>query len=358
MVHNLQVLRGIAALMVVFHHGIIQLPAVEARLGGLTFGQLGVDVFFVISGFVIYLSASKPDTEARTFLLDRLIRVVPLYWFFTLLLAGLALSLPSLFRSTVVAPDTLLKSLFFIPHHSLAFPERVWPVLVPGWSLNYEMLFYALCAMVLVLAPRHILGGISLAIGSLVIAGFFIESSSPIIQTYTNVVLLEFLGGVVLAALFVRNGFSGRLALAVALPIGLVLLLLPDAMALTRPMEPAVAIVGAIAVVAGLLGLEANGWKLTGRVGRVLGDASYSIYLSHIFALGLVRVFWTKAQLPADSFLGAILFILVALVVSAVIGIATYYLIERPALKWMRTWTRPSNQSHWHPQSQRHQTSH
>ncbi len=71
--YNLQVLRGVAALMVVLHHSMIQIDTFEQLFRGLNFGEKGVDVFFVISGFVIYLTAQKPKANACSFAVDRIV---------------------------------------------------------------------------------------------------------------------------------------------------------------------------------------------------------------------------------------------------------------------------------------------
>jgi exopolysaccharide production protein ExoZ len=85
---NIQVLRGIAALMVVFHHSTGQIGAIGNRVSGYDIGFLGVDIFFVISGFVIFHTANRMGTSAGVFMWNRIVRIVPLYWVLTLLVAA------------------------------------------------------------------------------------------------------------------------------------------------------------------------------------------------------------------------------------------------------------------------------
>jgi hypothetical protein len=142
---SIRTLRGLAALLVVGFHA--------AEKAGLSFkvGAIGVDLFFVISGFIIWVVTAQRPATPGTFLLNRAIRVVPLYWTITLLVAGLALLVPSLLASRVLDPARLLASLLFIPHLDAA--GMPWPLLAPGWTLNHEAFFYLVFAAGLLL-PR------------------------------------------------------------------------------------------------------------------------------------------------------------------------------------------------------------
>ena len=141
-VKSIHYLRGLAALLVVFHHSIIQLAPVRDHYAHVEFGQAGVDIFFVISGFVIYLSNAKGRLGSGEFLKRRIIRIVPLYWLATLAVVAVAVVAPRFFATTTLTAQDVAQSLLFVPAYSAAFPGQIWPVLVPGWSLNYEMFFY------------------------------------------------------------------------------------------------------------------------------------------------------------------------------------------------------------------------
>src|ERR1019366_2869669 len=141
LIHPIQYLRGIAALMVVWHHGVGQLATLETYFP-FRFGTSGVDLFFVISGFIMVVTTAGRDVTPTEFIARRFVRVVPLYWVLTLALAATALVAPSLFRSVTLTAVSLIQSLLFIPHFSPSHAGMIWPVLVPGWTLNYEMFFY------------------------------------------------------------------------------------------------------------------------------------------------------------------------------------------------------------------------
>ncbi|MFT6836251.1 MAG: exopolysaccharide production protein ExoZ, partial [Francisellaceae bacterium] len=139
----LQYLRGLAALAVVYFH--ISLHYNELGIAGLhlpVFGKEGVDVFFVLSGFIIcYIAQIRPKAP-RTFMWDRVVRVVPLYWFYAALMTIMLILLPATVKSGQFDLAHIIYSFLFIPYSHPIFGEKYWPVVIPGWTLNYEMYFY------------------------------------------------------------------------------------------------------------------------------------------------------------------------------------------------------------------------
>ncbi|WP_196597758.1 acyltransferase family protein [Aliivibrio fischeri] len=151
---SIQILRGIAAWLVVFHHynqAFFSWDMSNSFLGewfgvfSHHYGKLGVDIFFVISGFIIYLSVEK-NNNVKKFVLNRISRVVPTYWFYTFILLLLTFIIPSYIRSEWNS-ISLLQSLFFINNENPSPSLGEYPLLTVGWTLNFEMLFYALCAL-------------------------------------------------------------------------------------------------------------------------------------------------------------------------------------------------------------------
>ncbi len=174
LIHPIQYLRGIAALMVVWHHGVGQLATLETYFP-FRFGTSGVDLFFVISGFIMVVTTAGRDVTPTEFIARRFVRVVPLYWVLTLALAATALVAPSLFRSVTLTAVSLIQSLLFIPHFSPSHAGMIWPVLVPGWTLNYEMFFYVVFAASL--AFSHRLAILSITLAMLVASGYLLGPS-------------------------------------------------------------------------------------------------------------------------------------------------------------------------------------
>jgi peptidoglycan/LPS O-acetylase OafA/YrhL len=140
-IRNVQALRGLAALLVVFVH----LDNLLLAIGLSTFGGAGVDIFFVISGFIMVYTTADRHVTPWSFMADRIARIVPIYWLITLAVFCIALVSPMLLQATRADWNELVKSLFFIPFTKA--DGVVAPMFYVGWTLNYEMFFYLLFAL-------------------------------------------------------------------------------------------------------------------------------------------------------------------------------------------------------------------
>jgi exopolysaccharide production protein ExoZ len=321
----IQYLRGIAAMMVVWFHAAEQFAGANALLPN-RFGNSGVDLFFVISGFIMVVTTSGSTMSPVEFMRRRIIRVVPLYWLLTLAMVGVALVAPGLFRTLIVTPGALVKSLLFIPHYSSSFPAMAWPLLVPGWTLNFEMFFYLMFALALALPPRWRLIGLALVFATLVTTGLVLGpfDSAPM-QVYTSIVMLEFVAGAVIGTWWLRHGVElPRAASAIAIVAGFTMLLMRD----HAPLGTFTQIIGAALVVCGALNSKFAAWKLP--LLQRLGDSSYSLYLTHLFALGALRVVWLHLVEQPLALPALCVFMAVALIVCAVVGILSWRWIEAP----------------------------
>ncbi len=178
---EIQVLRAIAVIFVFFEH-----------IAAINHGAFGVDIFFVISGFVIVYSTVS---DAKHFLLKRVLKIVPLYWGTTLCIFVFVTIFPSLFRSTIVSVDFLFKSLIFIPFE--IEPGIVQPILRIGWTLNYELFFYIIffLAMKISYQYRGLIACSALIL--LVFLGNLLHFNSVVLRFYTNPILLEFVYGMI-----------------------------------------------------------------------------------------------------------------------------------------------------------------
>ena len=205
---TIQVLRGVAALAVILFHARQELAwrHIAVPLPELTVGAAGVDLFFVVSGFVM-VHASRALFGSRAsvtpFLLRRLARIVPLYWFFTVV--RLLYIVAANRHSSLLDdwPSHLLYSLSFVPPGDGRFP-----IVVQGWTLSYEMAFYFAFALCLPLREGRALLVLS---GALALAG--VLGGLDLVQgragAIANPQLFEFLGGVLVARL---HGAGIRLA--------------------------------------------------------------------------------------------------------------------------------------------------
>lgn len=320
--HAIQYLRSIAALAVVYSHATQGYAPYEAVLPYA--GVFGVDIFFVISGFIMVWIARDTDRPVA-FFVNRMRRVVPLYWFFTLLLAAIMVLLPSVMDNSGLSVTALIQSLLFIPHWSATHPGEPWPLLAPGWSLNYEMYFYLLFALSLWLRPTwrvaFIIGTISLVYALAVL----VDGDSAISSFLLESIVFEFALGMLLAVAF-KRGFrlppiAGWSMIGVAL---LWLAFVPEWIHIVRFGVPA------LLIVAGCLFLNLG----ENRLGVLLGDSSYALYLSHIFVLGVLR----KLLPPfiGDSAVSAWVFVVLACLICTIAGIVVHLLIDNWLLRHER----------------------
>jgi len=208
MLISIQILRALAAWLVVGHHIVQFLPELVERsaLARLfaVYGAYGVDLFFVISGFVIYISSSRKAITPREFLAHRVARVVPAYWIFTALTA-LVLMLDSAFVPlTRLEWPFFLKSLFFVPALNPSGIGR-YPLLTVGWTLNYEMAFYlvyflSMFAPAKFRAPLVFVGILLLNLAVPWLGGAFVF--------YGDRIVFEFLFGVMAGIAHARGAIS------------------------------------------------------------------------------------------------------------------------------------------------------
>jgi len=319
---SVQALRGIAAIMVTIFHAGLRFDHTEATF---RVGNAGVDIFFIISGFVMWTVVAKNPIDPITFLRRRFVRLVPLYWFWTLVLLAAWAVMPSAFPRLHPTIGHVLLSLGFIPHLS---PDvgQVMPVMGQGWTLNFEIFFYLLVALILTLPARLRFVAIATA---LLLLPFARPVTDLPAAALLSPLLVEFLGGIVLARLVSGGLRLGALRSLGCLAAGAVLLTLAhpatgdDLGRLLQYGTPA------LLIVAGAVGLERAGRLPVGKLPRLLGDASYSIYLTHTFIISLLGKLW-----PTD--LATSLFIVTATIVATTLGVFTYRLVERPPLTLLR----------------------
>ncbi|ETX27235.1 acyltransferase family protein [Roseivivax isoporae] len=327
-IHAIQYLRALAALAVVALHtgkrAAESLP--EGAVLWLPLGNAGVDLFFVISGFIMWSIGHYTQPAPGPFLLRRAFRVAPPYWIATL--AWLGLVTAAGYDWITVTAGHVAASLAFVPHYSPTFGDQVWPVLVPGWTLNYEMFFYLAFAACLFVPARHRLMALVGLLGTLVVLGALLAPRAAIAATYTSPLLLEFLGGCLVAALWLRAP-GGIARNAAVLAAGIAVLLLfgrgvdPD----DHAQRTLVWGTAGVLIVSGTLGLG----TLIPRLPRLerLGDASYAIYLFHLLLVVPAAEVWQRLP-QLHSAPGAALFVVLTMALVIWMGLAIFHYVERP----------------------------
>ncbi|MFK7996653.1 MAG: acyltransferase family protein [Granulosicoccus sp.] len=321
--HALQYLRAVAALAVVYSHAVIQHDGYAEYLAHA--GSFGVDIFFVISGFIMVYIAKPTDTPIA-FFANRVRRVVPLYWFFTFLMGAILLAMPSVFKNTVFDWSIFLKSLAFIPHWSSAYDGFVWPIVAPGWSLVYEMYFYLIFAISLLLAARYRVMFITIVIfGVFFIATIHHTGESALTLFFSESMVFEFTLGMLLAVAW-KRGFHLPSSTSWWLLLFASCLLFLD---LPGPRIVEFGIPSLLIVMACLfIRIKQHDWAV------LLGDASYALYLSHIFTLGITRKI--LPPLLGDSQMAAYGFVVLSLIICIIVSVFIHRYIDNWLLRHER----------------------
>jgi exopolysaccharide production protein ExoZ len=317
---GVQTLRAVAALGVVLFH------ASGAAHAPLAIGEARVDLFFDISGLVLW-GMRQRYASAGAFVSDRFFRLVPLYWLATAgVLAGALLHFYSHLR---LSTPWIAGSFLFIPTPSpnQGSPNELWPLLTQGWTMNYEMFFYALfAAMLLMPAKRHLLwlGG---AILSLVALGAIFRFTAPAMHFYTNLIMLEFLAGVAIALLMAHELLPPKWFALVLLAIGVVALFSSQIAALDAPRVVVRGIPAALILLA-VVSLEETRVPVANAALLFLGNASFSIYLFHDFGVSLAH--WLLG-----GFAGPVATVIYGHAGVAA-GLCAYWVLERPYVDFIK----------------------
>jgi peptidoglycan/LPS O-acetylase OafA/YrhL len=333
--NNIQVLRAFAASVVILFHTGFAFPRLHA------FGSFGVDIFFVISGYIMArILDPRSSASSDAFLRRRILRIVPPYWFFTMCLFCLACVAPQWMEATQVMHGTrgdgmeLLKSLLFVPY--LKRSGYIQPLLGPGWTLNFEMFFY-LCLAIGLLVNRRYAAWIGSAFVLITVAGMqpFLRESM-VAKFYANYIGLEFIFGVVCYTLC--NAVAEKSAQRFRLPALVVCIVCMAALIFQQGIWPDTELyramsygIPAFLMVGSASFLSLGGWDISLSGPVLVGDASYILYLVHPFCeLFIVRALgrhfsWLRNATP----LGALATITLAIAVS----IAIHVYCERPLVR-------------------------
>jgi exopolysaccharide production protein ExoZ len=342
-IDGLQILRAVAVFLVAWLHAgqvlgdwrVTELPH---------FGAFGIDIFFVISGFimssVLLRTRQTPGVRATWgFLKRRLIRIFPIYWLFALLesvrlLHGRGFFLQNYFPSFLLLPG-------FFPRYPL--------LLGASWTMIFEMFFYyVLAAILLVTAKRAV--PVSIAFfGTVVLLGEVIGAQRPVWVIFSSPILLEFIFGAIAALAFLRFGQRRRLGIAMVI-VGAAISLYMRA----HPQQGGAAGIdmvlssggvtrrvltwglAATMIVSGVIFWSPSTQSLPGRIAVILGNASYSAYL----ASGLVIEFTGRLLLrlggDAPSAGREALFQIILVVTVLLGGWICYQFVEWPMIRWLQ----------------------
>ena len=318
--YSIQILRAVAASTVVYLHTFTP-PS---------FGLFGVDLFFVISGFVMCLLIDHKKPSVGRFLVDRAIRIVPLYWAVTTGVLLVAWMAPSVMGTTVASVPNYIKSLLFIPH----FREdgQLFPLLMPGWSLNYEMFYYALIGAALFFdrGRYKLLLCAALIVVYLCSNKLFMDPASAAQLFLHQTLWLEFILGVVCYQIHQLPAIQ-RVPKWLA---GGAIVLSYLAMVAFERKGDRLFNAGIPSFLMLLCGLQLEGLlrRLEASVLQFIvhiGDASYATYLSHMFVIGFVeRIVFARLHIEKTTWTA-----LFTLACCLAAGSLIYRLVDKPLMR-------------------------
>ncbi len=330
----MQGLRALAATAVALLHVGDEAGALAGTPGQAPYRLLdavpldaGVDLFFVVSGFVMVWAswdAFGRLASVGPFAWRRLLRIAPLYWLLTAATVLAAAAAPSSLSDGAQGGwGYIAASVAFLPWRRA--DGFIQPVLRLGWTLEYEMLFYAVVACALPLRRRAGLAAILAMILAAILAGQAVPFASAPLVFWTDPIVGEFALGV-LVAVAARRGRRGGWA-------SLALLLAATALIAATGVVPRPLARG---IPAALLVFCALSWRSVPRWLVLLGNASYALYLVHPFPMRALRIGFAHLGWRA----AAPLYLAVTMATCLGLAVALHLLVEQPILRWGRRWRR------------------
>ena len=329
---NVQILRFVAALLVVVAHVGVEVEHISEATGRpfallypLDWG-LGVDIFFVISGFIMFYLMhdrfAQPGSPSR-FLRRRLIRILPLYWICTTMMLISIVMAGQMIRNRGLDPAHIIASYAFVP-----WPRadgQVMPLLSLGWTLNFEMFFYVVFALALLLPRRTGLTLMFTGFCALMLIAPSLPADLWMIRFWGDTIIGEFLLGMVLAMAFLggkRIGIAPMMAL-ITLGFGLAVLFYQTNSYEVIPRLVTGGIPAILIATAAILG-PSTPKNAVSRFLALGGDASYALYLTHPFTIKLLGALGLKLGLSLTG-----IFCL-GLLLTVAVAIPVHLFVERP----------------------------
>ncbi len=324
--NNIQMLRGLASLLVVFHHLLPHYLAMGGDLRIITtvseWGFLGVDIFFIISGFIMaYTTFNKPRTfnSAKIFFKHRLLRIYLAYWIFFIM----AILIIYVTDSLKLESLNLIKSFFLL---DINMYKLVLPI---SWSLSYELYFYFLFLATFLFSVK--------ILNRVIPIFFLIILSLVLLSNYTTILessffyshfILEFFAGVLLYI------YQDKIIKIWILPIIILVSIISYYYGISHELKNGLYRVlsfgiGALTLVWTFLILEKFKIYQAKEYFVLLGDASYTIYLSHLVLIWLFYFSGLRNLFMFSPIIGWFLIVLIIISFSII-----YYIkVEKPIYK-------------------------
>ncbi len=342
--YSLQVIRAIASILVVLVHGQLifrQNLDRDFLFDIFSFGGSGVDIFFVLSGFIIFYIHKKDlgnSSKIKDFLLKRIIRIYPIYW---IVLSGKLLASVDFFNLAIAQSKILetIKAFWLFPQDRTLLSENFLGV---SWTLSYEIFFYICFGLMIYFKPKYFL-----SVASFWLLGVFLNFVNVINISENNVLLeflfnerhLEFILGCFAAHIIANNSVNWKKTLVL---VGLFLYTLGainikyDLVEISRVIS--IGIPTTLIIIGGVAWEISRGFKISSWL-LLLGNASYSIYLIHGFVMNnvtkIAEATNTIDWVTSNNFLFS-LFAIFNAIVAIIGGCILYILIEKPLITFLR----------------------
>lgn len=297
LIYSIHYLRGIAALLVFMYHtrGLLNNTYAQRDLGSILFGNgyFGVDLFFMVSGFVIYISTNN-SRSMKSFYVKRFFRIFPLYW--VCLLSFLIINIFILNKGYGIDILKITKSIFLIPLDFDGVPPFFgFSIITTAWTLTYEIVFYIIFSISMMVSHKYRAELCSIFIFIMIITLYFLSSKQSLINPYSrwsdggvlsllsSPMFFEFVMGMVAAKIY--NIITKEIATKIYGVLICLLLFSISGIFLFNGHGPmSIGIPCFILLVSLSLIEKVNGFKKI-MILSLLGDISYSFYISHPISL-------------------------------------------------------------------------
>ncbi|WP_322047795.1 acyltransferase [Paraburkholderia sp. J67] len=295
MLFSIQYMRGLAAIFVLIYHASHKQVQIAGFGNEWSFGASGVDLFFIISGFIMCHVTAHKNIAPREFLVARCTRILPLYWSLSLFALAVYLIEPGMINSSG-GTTTILNSFTLIPTGDKFLIQN-------GWTLSYEFLFYFIFSASLLKWCENRLLFVTITMTCFTAVGDFLHPTNPTLQFVTSKMLLEFLMGIV-AHIYIKSERNNSKFSVFLIVIGIAIMTLGSLSASPNQRVVWYGLPYAL-LFSGLVSLENTvkfvSTSLIGRAMRIIGDASYSIYLSHPFVLSTVGIILKRFHMQSAT---------------------------------------------------------
>jgi exopolysaccharide production protein ExoZ len=325
---SIQALRALAAIAVAMCHAA-QVPLMLSghpndRTPFYSMAS-GVDLFFVISGFVMVYSSQSHFGQAGAasdFLIKRIARIVPLYWLTTV----------AVMLHSNITLKAVLCSLFFIPYFNSS--DMLRPIHGVGWTLNYEIFFYLLFAVCIRWQKKFAVISLSVALAAIVLTGHFLQPEQATLLFWSDPMILEFVFGMWVAVLYGRRVTLPPAARLCLIAVAIITIWLSALLTDTDAVRVIVwGIPATVIFAAAVLGPRTQEKGSLAELAALLGGASYAIYLIHPLGYGAVMLAWRKlGPFPGAAAIVTVL----AMILSIYLSILVFWFFERAATKAVR----------------------